>query len=167
VFWQFLAAAPLDMTRHGLSPVRYGLVLATNSAVISVLQPFVVRFTPRFAPHRVLAAAALLVGLGFGGYGLATTAPGYALATGVWTLGEIAYLPTAGALVQALAPPALRGRYAGAYALAFGLGSVLAPLAGPLVLDRLGSRALWGGCLALATAVALGYALLRPGPRPA
>ncbi|HET9599910.1 MAG TPA: MFS transporter [Anaeromyxobacteraceae bacterium] len=164
VFWQFMAAAPLDMTRHGLSTARYGLVLATNSAVIAVLQPVVVRFTPRLAPWRVLALAALLLGLGFGGYGLASSAPGYALATAVWTLGEIAYLPTAGALVQALAPPSLRGRYAGAYALAFGLGSVLAPLAGPTVLDRLGSRALWGGCLATAAAVAAGFALLRPGP---
>jgi len=163
VFWQFMASAPLDMSRHGLSAARYGLVMATNSAVIAALQPVVVRFTPRFAPWRVLAVASLLVGLGFGGYGLASSAPGYALATGVWTLGEIAYLPTAGALVQALAPPALRGRYAGGYALAFGLGSVLAPLAGPLVLERLGSRALWGGCLALSAAVAAGFAALRPG----
>ena len=38
---------------------------------------------------------------------------GYAVAIAIWTLGEIAHLPTANAVVADMAPTKLRGRYRG------------------------------------------------------
>ncbi len=159
-FWQMQSSLPIDMARHGITPAGFGLVLSVNTFLIAFVQPFGARVTGRFTPAQVLAAASLLVGVGYGAYALCATGPAYALATAVWTLGEIAYMPTASALVQELAPPHLRGRYAGAYGLGFGVASFLAPLAGPAVLEALGAGALWGGCLAVGAAVALGQLAL-------
>ncbi len=160
-FWQMQSSLPIDMARHGITPAGFGLVLSVNTFLIAFVQPFGARVTGRFTPAQVLAAASLLVGVGYGAYALCSTAPRYALATAVWSLGEIAYMPTASALVQELAPPHLRGRYAGAYGLGFGVASFLAPLAGPAILEALGPGALWGGCLAVGGAVALGRARRR------
>ncbi len=155
-FWQMLTALPIDMARHGFSPAAFGTVLSVNAALIVLLQPFASRLTGRFSKATVLAVASLLVGLGYGAYGLCSTAPQYALATGVWSLGEIGYLPTAAALVTELAPPQLRGRYAGAYGLGFGLAGFAAPIVGPGVMQAFGSPTLWSGCLAVGAAVAAG-----------
>ncbi len=179
VFLQFVVAGAIDMTRHGLSPAAIGLVLSVNGALIVVLQPWTTAHLSRRPPDRVLAAATLLVGAGYGGYALCSAPWHYALATVVWTLGEVAYLPIASTLVAELSPAHLRGRYQGAYSLAWGVASCLAPVLGPAVLQALGARALWMGCLLLALAVALGQVALgrahgraRPGaltedpPRP-
>lgn len=159
-FWQMLTSLPIDMARHGFSPAAFGTVLSVNTALIVLVQPFASRLTGRFSKAAVLAAASLLVGLGYGAYALCSTAPQYALATGVWSLGEIGYLPVASALVADLAPPELRGRYAGAYGLGFGLAGFVAPIVGPWVMQSFGSPTLWSGCLAAGAAVAAGQLAL-------
>jgi MFS family permease len=159
-FWQMLTSLPIDMARHGFSPAAFGTVLSVNTALIVLVQPFASRLTGRFSKAAVLAAASLLVGLGYGAYGLCSTAPQYALATGVWSLGEIGYLPVASALVADLAPPELRGRYAGAYGLGFGLAGFVAPIVGPWVMQSFGAPTLWSGCLAAGAAVAAGQLAL-------
>ncbi len=82
-FWQLHAGLPIDMARHGVSPAAFGSVLAVNTILVALLQPFAHRLTGRLAPARALAAGSLLVGLGYGGYALCSTAPQYALATRV------------------------------------------------------------------------------------
>jgi MFS family permease len=160
VFFQFQVAAPIAMLASGLRPSQVGRVLAVNGLLIGTLQPFAARLFQGRDRGRVLALGAVLVGLGYGGYALCATAPRYALATAVWTLGEITTLPTAVALVANLAPPDLRGRYNGAYGLSFGAGQTLAPLAGGTLLARAGPAALFGGCLAICAAVAAGHLAL-------
>jgi MFS family permease len=68
----------------------------------------------------------------------------------------MATLPVGNAVVADLAPSDLRGRYQGANGLAFGLGSFLAPALGALVLQTMGSVAVWLGCLAAGLGVAAG-----------
>jgi MFS family permease len=160
VFWQMTAALPIDMARRGFSPARFGTMLSVNTFLIVALQPFAARATGRLRPTTVLAIGAALVGAGFGAYALCVTWSGRALATAVWSLGEIAFMPTAGAFVTALAPPALRGRYAGAFGLAFGAAGFAAPAVGPAVLQALGPATLWAACLAVGLAVAAGQLAL-------
>jgi MFS family permease len=157
VFLQFMVAAPLDMAERGLSTATYGRVLAANGLLIVLLQPLLTRWAGRLDPSRALALAAALVGLGFGGYGLARGAWQLAGATAVWTLGEILMAPVGAAVVAALAPPALRGRYQGLFGLSWGLGMLLSPPLGAAVLTRAGPGPLWAGCLAVALLVAAGH----------
>ncbi|HTP27711.1 MAG TPA: MFS transporter [Anaeromyxobacteraceae bacterium] len=169
VFFQFQASLPIAMTRNGLTPSQVGRVLAVNGILIGTLQPFATWAVGRRDSGRVLALGALLVGAGYGAYALCSAAPQYAAATAVWTLGEIATFPTAVALVSRMAPAGLRGRYNGAYSLAFGAGQTLAPIAGGSVLAKAGTATLFGGCLAACSAVAachlaLGARRAHPAP---
>lgn len=157
VFWQFQVAMPIDMARHGFGPASFGRALAMNGLVIVTLQPFSGVITGRLAAHRALALAAVLVAIGFGAYAFCETEAHFAAATAVWSVGEILALPVASALVADLSPADLRGRYQGAFGLSFGLGMLVAPALGCAVLDALGARTLWMGCLTLGLAVAAAH----------
>jgi MFS family permease len=144
------------MTAHGVSKAEFGTILALNGVVIVLLQPLAARLIARRDKSRVLALASVLVALGFGMNALVHTPALYALGVVLWTLGEIGSLPVATALVADLSPEDLRGRYQGAYGLTFGLGALIAPVLGSLVLQRFGSAAVWSACLILGLAVAAG-----------
>src|SRR5439155_11444012 len=107
-----------------------------------------------------LAAAAILLGAGYGAYAFCTTATQYFLATLVWSLGEVTGLPAASALVARLAPEDLRGRYQGAFSFCMSLAMTAAPILGGSVIDRAGMRAWWGVCLGLGLASALAHLAL-------
>jgi MFS family permease len=164
VLFQFMVAAPIDMAAHGISTAAYGRILAVNGVLIVLLQPSFSRIAGRFDAARVLALAAGLLGLGYGAYALCADAWQYAAATAVWSLGEILAFPTSAAVVAALAPADLRGRYQGLYGLSFGAAMMLAPVLGSSALQRLGSRPLWTVCLLAALLVAAGQ-LAAGGPR--
>jgi MFS family permease len=146
VMWQTGTSAPMDMTAKGLSKSTYGTLFAINGVLIALLQP---RMTSWLAPKpraAVLAISALVFGLGFGLFGFVSSVAGYAVGIAIWTLGEIAHLPTSNTVVADLAPTALRGRYQGVYSMAWGFASVAAPIVGGAVLDGPGSKTLWVGC---------------------
>jgi MFS family permease len=163
IFWQHQVTLPVDITNHGVSPAGYGRLIAINGVLIVLLQPFAATLLGRFDRTRVLGGACLLVGLGFGINALADTAAVFGLSIAVWTLGEIAYFPTAAALVADLAPASMRGRYQGINGMTSGLAAVAAPITGGFVLEQAGRSAVWGGCLALgAVAAALQFRLRTP-----
>jgi MFS family permease len=160
VFFQFQMALPISMKRAGFATREIGRVMAVNGFLIGTLSPFAARaFSGRDRGH-VLAFGGVLVGVGYGAYALCGPAWHWALATAIWSLGEITTMPVAAALVADLAPPDLRGRYNGLYSLAFGAGQTLAPLVGGTVLAAAGGRVLFGGCLAVCLAVAAGHLAL-------
>lgn len=165
VFMQHTTTFPIDMAAHGITRSTFGMVLALNGAAIVLVQPFMGPVIARWDRSRTLALGATLVGLGFGINAFARHAPLYAVGVLVWTLGEIALLPVANAMVADLAPVALRGRYQGAYGLSFSLAVAIAPVVGSWVLQHLGGTALWLGCLAVAVLVALGHLALAPALR--
>lgn len=158
-FWQFQVALPISMTLAGFEPKAFGAVLAVNTLMIAVVQPWSSKPLSRISQAQALALAAALVGAGLGAYAFCTAAWQYGLATAVWSLGEIAFLPVAAAVTSELAPPDLRGRYSGALGLAFGLSGFAATALGPALLQRAGPAALWGACLLLGLAVAAGQLL--------
>lgn len=165
VFFQFQLVLPLDMRAHGLGPAAYGALLSLNGIVIVLLQPPASRLLTRFDRSRVMAVASLLIGAGFGMHGLMHSAPAYALAIVVWTLGEIANHPVASALAADLSPTPLRGRYQGAFSLSWSLAFFAAPALGGAVLSRYGAGAVWAGSLGLMLLVAAGQLRLGPARR--
>lgn len=165
VMWQSGTSAPMDMTAKGLSKTTYGALFSLNGVLIALLQP---RITTWLSPKPravVLAISAVVFGLGFGLFGFVSSVIGYAIAIAIWTVGEIAHLPTANTVVADLAPTSLRGRYQGMYSIAWGLASVVAPILGGAVLDGPGSRALWVGCAALMVLVGICHLALRSAIR--
>lgn len=162
VFMQHVAALPIDMSGRGVSRAWLGAVLAINGVVIVVLQPLIGSFVQSRNRSHMLAAGAVLVGLGFGMNAIARGPAIFGLGVVIWTLGEILVLPISNAVVADVAPADRRGRYQGAYGLSFGLAGFGAPLIGTAVMQSFGAAALWGGCLALALLVAAGHLLLAP-----
>jgi MFS family permease len=155
--FQFMVALPVVMSGKGLSPGEYGFAMALNGTLIALLSPFVGRLTERREAGHVLALAALFVAAGYGSYAFCSTALHYALATAVWTVGEILSLPTISALVAALSPEDLRGRYQGLFSLSFGVSMALAPAIGGAVVERRGADALWAGVVAVCLLAAVAH----------
>jgi MFS family permease len=147
LFQQPFSTLPLVMARAGLTPDIYGSVIALNGLMIAVLQlPFTAMLAKRRAAPS-LAIAAVLLGVGFGLNAIAVNVAGYAFSIAVWTLGEIVLFALIQAAVAAMAPPARRASYFGAFTAAFGLSMMIGPVAGGVILDRAGAAVLWGSCV--------------------
>jgi MFS family permease len=164
VFTQWQLALPIDMSAHGLGPSAYAFLMALNCAGVVVLQPILAPRLHRVDAAHLLAISALLFGAGFGVNALGGNLAIYAIGTSLWTVGEVIGFPVASTMVANLAPPALRGRYQGAFAMCWGLAFTLSPLAAGEVMQRLGARALWLICFGVAVVVCAGH-LLTAEPR--
>jgi len=155
--FQFMVAVPVTMTAKGFTPAAYGGPMAVNGVLIALLQPFSAQLTRRFESAHVLALASLLVGAGFGAYAFCATGFDFAVATGVWSLGEILSVPLVSALVAQLAPPHMQGRYQGLLGLSFGLALAVAPAISGAALEVMGANVLWAGTSAFSVLVAAGH----------
>ncbi|MBV1849937.1 MDR family MFS transporter [Catellatospora tritici] len=162
VFMQHLSTLPIAMTRDGIPPQQYGLVIALNGVLIVAGQLFIPRLIKQYDRSRVLAAAALIIGLGFGLTAFADSAAFYAVTVLIWTVGEMLNSPSNSTLIAALSPAAMRGRYQGMMSLSWSVAGFAAPVLGGWVQQHLGDEVLWLGC-ALIAAVAAG-AQLWAGP---
>jgi len=161
VFFQSFVGLPIDVRAHGISASAFGALIALNGLLIVLLQPFAGELVRDRSRPSVLAVASLLLGVGFGMNAWIGSMPGYAASIAVWTLGEILFAPAATSYVADLAPPHLRGRYQGAFAMAFTGAFAAAPAVGGYVIAHAGARWLWIDCLATGLAVAAGFFMLR------
>ena len=155
-YLQAFVTLPLVFAVDGLGAGTYGLAIGLNGVLIIVLQPLLLGVISRRGRGPLLLVALVLQGIGFGLTGLADDLPGHVLAIAVWTVGEVLSAGQLGALVAALAPPALRGRYLGVFGASFGLAGLVAPVLGTQVLARLGEPALWSGALLLSVLAGAG-----------
>ena len=163
VYMQAHVTLPVEMQSHGLTPADYGLAVAVNGALIVVLGLPASHSAARWPRFPALAAAGVLLGVGFGLNAVAATLPAYALAVVIWTLGEILGATVAPSVVADLAPVAYRGLYQGVFGAAWGLAFFTGPLLGGWVYDRFGPDALWGMCFLAGLVLATGYlAMVRP-----
>lgn len=151
---------PLDMAAAGLLPSDYGLAIAVNGALIVLVTLQVTRRLERFPRYPVMAAAALLLGTGFGLTELASTLPLYALTVVIWTIGEVIGAAVAPVIVSEMSPAALRGLYQGIWGASWGLAFFIGPALGGFVLHNYGSGVLWGGIFMLGLLISLGYLAL-------
>ncbi|MEO3928296.1 MFS transporter [Micromonosporaceae bacterium B7E4] len=162
VFMQHISMLPIAMGQDGLSPSTYGSVIAVNGVLIVAGQLFVPRLIRGRGRSRVLALAALIVGVGFGLTAFADAAWFYVLTVLIWTLGEMLNSPSNSTLIAELSPAALRGRYQGLFSLSWSVATFAAPVAGGFVREQFGNAALWLGCAALGGVVAVAHLLSGP-----
>jgi MFS family permease len=163
IYIQMDATVALAMRADGLTEVDYGSAAALNGLVIVLLSLAINQYMRRFSPFWALAAGALLLGAGFGWFALAFSFPTYAVGVVVFTMGEIVSAPVAPAIMAELSPPHRRGFYQGLLGAGYGLSAFVGPVVGGQVFSRLGSDALWIGCLILGALVAAGFLwVMRP-----
>ncbi|TDW77637.1 MDR family MFS transporter [Kribbella pratensis] len=162
IYMQGYSTLPLAMSDDGLSSRTYGLVIALNGVVIVLVQPFLGRWFVKLDRPKLLAASMLVVGLGFGVGAVVHSWWGYAMSVVVWTIGEIGFAAVIGAVFADLAPVDLRGRYMGLSGMAFGVGTVIGPLAGTNALEYLGPTVTWLGCAVLGVVIFIGQYSLAP-----
>jgi len=155
--------------QYGVPESQYGFVMATNAALVVLLQFPITRATERFPPLTVMAAGALVYALGVGSVALATGFVGFLLSMIVLTFGEMLLVPTGTTLTANQSPPDMRGRYMGFYGLTWEVGIGVGPVIGGVLNDRIAPVAIWYGGLIIGLVATLGYLLQgrRLGNKPA
>ncbi len=150
VFFQIDAAFPLHLVKDLHMPEAvYGLFFTVNTVLIIFLEVPLNAAMARWSHRRSLTLGALLTGAGFGALALAGGYWSVGMTVVIWTFGEMILFPGSAAAVADWAPPDRRGEYMGLYAMTFSLCFTAGPWLGTLVLEKLGSRPLWGLCLLL------------------
>ncbi|GAA0599943.1 MFS transporter [Kribbella sandramycini] len=162
IYFQGYSTLPLAMARDGLPSSLYGTVIGLNGVVIVLLQPFLVKRLASYDRPKLVAISMLVVGLGFGLGAVVDTFWGYALTVVVWSIGEIGFAAVIGAVFADIAPLDLRGGYMGVTGMAFGVGTVIGPLAGPNSLQHFGATTTWIGVALLGVVIFIGQWLLVP-----
>jgi MFS family permease len=154
MFCQPMSTLVLALTDRGMSTAVYGALISTNGVLIIATEFWLSGRTRRFPPHRVMALGSVLLGVGFALTGAVGASIPLLVATVlIWTTGEMLGSPTGQAYLAAIAPPDLRGRYAGAVGLAWSLAFTVGPFLGTVALEN-GGAYYWFGSLALALASA-------------
>ena len=140
-----------------------GAAFAANTVALVAAQLLVLRLIRHRRRTSATAAGAVVFGLGWlvallGGHAGGGTAAAALIATlGIFAIGESLVAPTLPALVNDLAPSALRGRYNAVFTLSWQIGPVVGPaLAGLMLGHGLGAEFLLllaAACLAAAGAM--------------
>ncbi|SFW83927.1 MFS transporter [Amycolatopsis australiensis] len=161
-FTVLLSAYVLDVLR--LPAWQPGVLFALNTVLVVLGQTVVASRVERFGKPRTLRAAAGVWAVSFLVFAAApagTPIPAFAVltaATVVFTAAELLQAPAGSALIVALAPPHLRGRYLGLEELVWGAARVLAPVTFTALLTG-GPRLPWfvlTGCALVAVVVLAG-----------
>ncbi len=157
VVMQCQVAMQADMLAKGLDTAQYGKAMALNGVLIVCFQPLMSKLVEGRDRQRVLAAAALLTGLGLGSLAFAHSLYAVMGTVAIWTVGEMLMAPVNAAVVADAAPSHLRGRYQAALSLCWALAFSAAPVVGTRVAEAAGFGWLWAGCAAVGVLTALGY----------
>lgn len=167
-FGQIWSIFPVALEKaQGMAPESWSRLLALYALSAALLQYPIVRLVRRRDAMLLMAAASALVGVGLGAavfvpFGWATR--GLVLSV---SLGVMLLIPISTTVVSGLAPPALRGRYMGAWTLVWLGGYALGPLFGGLALDALGPKGAYVLVLVTGLGGAALFPLLRARRRPA
>jgi MFS family permease len=148
VFVQVFSTMSLEITRSGFSTTVYGLVISLNGAMIVLCELPLTSLTKRFPARQAMAVGFVLIGAGFASNALVRTIPLLALATVLFTLGEMISMPISAAYVADLAPPHQRGLYMGTYGMVWAISFVFGPSLG-LWLFSANHLAVWLACGAM------------------
>lgn len=122
---------------------RFGLIMATNAAMVVLFQYPLTRILERYQLGPVLTSGALFVALGVGSVAFFSTFPMFLLSMVIVTIGELIFAPSSTTFVANVAPEAMRGRYMGVYGMTWGLSFGLGPIAGGIINDNLGPSHVW------------------------
>jgi MFS family permease len=145
-----------------------GIVWMANTVTIVVGQLLVLRLLRGRSRTRLIGVVGLLWGAS---WLLLSTVPGMSTApaiailivsTVIFALGETVWSPTAPALINAIAPDHLRGRYNSAQSLTWNLGASLAPIVSGVLIGA-GRGVTWALLISVGCVAAAAFAqTLRP-----
>jgi MFS family permease len=173
LLYAFIAQFGLTLTVfessvHGFSAAEIGSLYTVNGLVVVALQRPIAAAASRGDALRWLHAGIALYAAGFLMLALRGGLPWAMLSVAVLTVGEDVTSPVVSAIANALADPARRGSYLGAFGMLTGLSRSVGALYGGLAMSALlgDPIALWGSVDALgAAAAALAAAVLGPALR--
>ena len=157
LFFQICSTLSLYTTQVGLSASAYAFVLSLNGALVALCELPLTTLTRRFPARAVIATGYAVAGLGVGLIASAHTVSALVLCMAILTLGEMVAMPVCSAYVADLAPPHLRGRYLGAYAMTWSAGMMAGPAVG-MRLFEIHPALVWivfGGLGCVASAIVL------------
>lgn len=156
VYFQSTSSLPIAMTDLGMGTGEYSILLTINGGMLCLLQIPMMRLFRRMGNSRVLVYGLAVTVVGYALQIVAGSWGGFALATVLWTLGELGTFPIATTTVAAMAPVQARGTYQGVYNVLQSLSIAMAPLVGGWVISHVGGRVLWMICTAVLVLVAFG-----------
>lgn len=157
---------------HGISPQRWGLLLAVFALTTSALMIPLTRSVRRRNGIAVVAAGSLLMGVSLTALALVpSSSVTLFLLMGTLACGVCFHLSAAPAVVARLAPPALHGHYMGGWGFAYVAGYGLGTLLGGRALDTLGPAVAFiavgvVGCVGAVLLASLAVSGRKPPPRP-
>jgi len=167
VFFQHQSVLALFLTRDlGLAESAYGLIFTINTLMVIFLEVPLNGMTAEWSHERALATGAILIGLGFGGLGLAYGFASVAPMVVIWTFGEMILLPGSSAFVADAAPESRRGEYLGLYSMSFSIAFAVAPWLGTRLMEAAGARAVWAAAFVCSLFSAILVATLRRRAAP-
>jgi MFS family permease len=163
----YQSAVPLSgqLVKQGYDQSAYGVLLAVNGVLIVLLQAGVTTWGRNRDRTRLLALSVVLLGGGMALHGVSSLIAVHVLAILLWTTGEIIAAPVNSTVVTNMASAEARGRYQGTYGMSWALASMVGPIVGSTVFENVGPGALWGGCLGLGLAIAMGFLATGAGRR--
>ncbi|PLS26444.1 MDR family MFS transporter [Bifidobacterium parmae] len=155
-YFQMTSGLPIAMTGLGMGTDQYSVLLTINGGMLCLLQIPAIAVFNRMSNTRVLVLGMLMTAVGYMFQIGATTWHAFAIATVLWTFGELGTFPIAATTVANLSPAEARGTYQGLYNLVWALSNGAAPLVGGWIISGFGSRVLWICCTAMFLLVAAG-----------
>ena len=163
-YYQIVSGLPISMTQIGLGTDEYSSLLTINGGLLCLLQIPAIGLFQRMSNTRVLVLGMSITAVGYAFQIGANSWVAFAIATVLWTLGELGTFPIAATTVANIAPKDVRGTYQGLYNLVWSLSNAFSPLVGGWILNAFGSRVLWICCTVMFVIVAIGLYVTR-GPR--
>lgn len=163
-YYQIVSGLPISMTQIGLGTDEYSSLLTINGGLLCLLQIPAIGLFQRMSNTRVLVLGMSITAVGYAFQIGANSWVTFAIATVLWTLGELGTFPIAATTVANIAPKDVRGTYQGLYNLVWSLSNAFSPLVGGWILNAFGSHVLWTCCTVMFVIVAIGFYVTR-GPR--
>ena len=163
-YYQIVSGLPISMTQIGLGTDEYSSLLTINGGILCLLQIPAIALFQRMSNTRVLVLGMSITAVGYAFQIGANSWATFAIATVLWTLGELGTFPIAATTVANIAPKDVRGTYQGLYNLVWSLSNAFSPLVGGWILNAFGSHVLWTCCTVMFVIVAVGFYVTR-GPR--
>ncbi len=146
---------------------RYGFIMTVNAVMAATLQIPATTITRRFPAARVLPLGALFYALGLGSVALGSRFEHFVISMIVMTAGELIFMPTAMAMVAALSPRDMRGRYMGVYSMTMGAAKGIGPFIGGILNDQIAPSAIWYGAMVMSLMSAIVFLIVRRFLTPA
>ena len=160
-YYQIVRGLPISMTQIGLGTDEYSSLLTINGGLLCLLQIPAIGLFQRMSNTRVLVLGMSITAVGYAFQIGANSWVAFAIATVLWTLGELGTFPIAATTVANIAPKDVRGTYQGLYNLVWSLSNAFSPLVGGWILNAFGSRVLWICCTVMFVIVAIGFYVTR------